>query len=143
MHTQGDGADEVLRYLAANRTAVYIGGLLVISAPIALVQVGIELPAAARSALVVASLAVMIVTYVAERRVGDEVQESHKAAATGERETYSRRTRLAVAAAVVGLAVGVYVAVEVDALVGLLFIAGAYLFTYVAYRGGDDGGGRP
>jgi hypothetical protein len=42
--------------------------------------------------------------------------------------------------AVVGIAIGIYVLMEVNLFAGLLFILGAYLFAYMGYRteGGND-----
>ncbi|MFC7173692.1 hypothetical protein ACFQL0_10715 [Haloplanus litoreus] len=79
----------------------------------------------------------MIVTYIAERRVG----QGHIDERTGEStESYSLRLRASVATAVVGLAVGVYAIMEISVFTGALFILGAFLFAYMGYRTeGADG----
>ncbi|MFB6167727.1 MAG: hypothetical protein ABEJ43_02650 [Haloferacaceae archaeon] len=136
MAGRGDGADRLFRLLVSHRMLVYVGGLVVIGSPLFIVRAfGRELPWSVRTALVVSSLAVMIVTYVGERRVGHD----HLDDTTGEStEEYPLRMRLAVAMAVLGLAVGVFIAIEVDILGGLLFVGGSYFFAYLAYH--DDAG---
>ncbi|MFB6157141.1 MAG: hypothetical protein ABEJ34_04805 [Haloferacaceae archaeon] len=136
---RGEGLDRLFRLLVAHRMLVYVGGLVVIGIPLFMVRAfGRELPWAVRTTLVVTSLTIMIVTYVGERRVGHD----HLDDTTGEStEEYPLRMRLAVAMAVLGLAVGVFVALEVNVLGGLMFIGGSYFFAYVAYRDGDDGAG--
>lgn len=141
-HARSDGGDP-LALLAAYRLPIYVGGLIVIGTPLALAEVtGIVLPPAARTALVVVSLAVMVATYVGERRVRNDTGAGARASTGTERgdgalsrPEYSLRERIAVAAAVVGVAVGVYVAAAGDLIVGLLFVLGAYAFAYLAYRG--------
>lgn len=132
----------LFRFLVAYRIVVYLGGLTVIGVPLLLQRAfDVAVPSSARTALVTVSLALMVVTYLAERRVG----YGHVDPQTGEsKESYSLRLRLSVAVAVVGVAVGIYVALEVNFVAGLLFVAGAYLFGYLGYRGeldaeGDDG----
>ncbi|WP_248896957.1 hypothetical protein [Haloplanus halobius] len=122
----------LLRYLVSHRLFVYLGGLVVIGIPIILQRAyGTELSPGTRTAIVVVSLLVMIVTYIGERRVGsDHVDER-----TGEStESYSLRLRVSVATAIVGLAIGIYVAMEVNVFSGFLFILGACLFGYMGYR---------
>ena len=125
--------DPLFRLLVAYRSFVYLGGLLVISLPLFLsVAFDVEPPATVRAVVVTVSLAIMVVTYVGERRVGHD----HIDPRTGQpTEAYSLRMRVALALAVVGIAVGIYVALEVNSLAGTLFVLGAYLFGYLGYRG--------
>ncbi|GAB6859927.1 hypothetical protein ACFR97_03250 [Haloplanus litoreus] len=128
----------LFRFLVTYRLFVYLGGLIAIGIPLALQRAyGTELSPGARTAIVVASLSVMIVTYIAERRVG----QGHIDERTGEStESYSLRLRASVATAVVGLAVGVYAIMEISVFTGALFILGAFLFAYMGYRTeGADG----
>jgi hypothetical protein len=126
-----------MRFLVTYRLLVYLGGLIAIGIPLLLQRAyGTELSPGARTAIVVVSLAVMIVTYVAERRVGQDHIDDH----TGEpTESYSLRLRASVATAVVGLAVGIYAIMEIDGITGGLFVLGAFLFAYMGYR--TEGGG--
>jgi hypothetical protein len=48
--------------------------------------------------------------------------------------------RAAVALSILGVAAGIYVALEVNPIAGALFVLGAYLFGYVGYRREFDGG---
>ena len=144
-HARSDGSDgDPLALLAAYRLPIYVGGLAAIGTPLALAEVtGIVLPPAARTAVVVVSLVVMVATYIGERRDRARTAadpDRDRAAARGGRDLpeYSLRARVAVAAAVVGVAVGVYVAAAGDLVVGLLFVLGAYFFGYVAYRGEES-----
>jgi uncharacterized membrane protein YgdD (TMEM256/DUF423 family) len=132
--TESSGLDPLFRLLVTYRLLVYFGGLFVIGLPLLFRALDIELPGTARTVLVVVTLAVMVLTYLGERRVG--YADSRTESAT---EEYSLQTRLAFALALVGVAVGIYVALEVNTLTGLLFIAGAYLFGYMGYRRGLDG----
>lgn len=142
-HARSNGSDgDPLALLAAYRLPIYLGGLAAIGTPLALAEVtGIVVPPAARTAVVVVSLVVMVATYAGERRdrarsaAGDGEPSATRGDRTSPNPEYSLRARLAVAAAVVGVAVGVYVAAAGDLVVGLLFVFGAYLFGYVAYRG--------
>lgn len=122
----------LLRFLVTYRLFVYLGGLIAIGVPLVLQRAyGTELSPGARTAIVVVSLGVMIVTYLAERRVG----QGHIDDRTGEsRESYSTRLRVSVATAIVGIAIGIYVAMEVNPFAGALFIIGAFLFGYMGYR---------
>lgn len=129
--TESSGLDPLFRMLVSYRLLVYFGGLFVISLPLLLRALGIELPGTARTVLVVITLAVMLLTYLGERRVG--YADTRTESAT---EEYSLKTRLALVLAVAGIAIGVYVALELNTIGGLLFIAGAYLFGYLGYRGG-------
>jgi hypothetical protein len=121
----------LLRFLVAYRLFIYLGGLIAIGIPLALQRAyGMELSPGARTAIVVVSLGLMIVTYIGERRVGRD----HSGAGTGSGESYSLRLRASIATAVVGLAVGIYVAMEINPLTGGFFILGAFLFAYMGYR---------
>jgi len=130
----------LFRFLVAYRIFVYLGGLIAIGIPLVLQRAyGTELSPGARTAIVVVSLGVMIVTYIAERRVGS----SHINQRTGESmESYSLRLRASVATAVVGLAIGIYAVMEINIFTGSLFILGAFFFAYMGYRKeveGSDG----
>lgn len=124
----------LFRFLVAYRMFVYLGGLIAIGIPLALQRAfGMELSPGARTAIVVVSLGVMIVTYIGERRVGSD----HAQAGTGvegSSESYSLRLRASIATAVVGVAVGIYVFLEVSRGAGVFFIIGAFLFAYMGYR---------
>jgi hypothetical protein len=140
-HTRETGLSHLFRFLVAYRMLIYLGGLVAIGIPLFLQRAfSIEVSAGARSAIVLVSLAVMVVTYVGERRVGDDHVDERTGKST---ESYSVRMRLSIALAVVGIAVGIYVAMEVNLVGGLVFILGAYLFGYLGYRGegtvGSDG----
>lgn len=130
--TSSRGFGTLLRFLVTYRLLVYLGGLIAIGIPLVLQRVyGVQLSPGARTAIVVVSLGVMIVTYLAERRV----EQDHIDDRTGEStEAYSTRLRVSVATAIVGLAIGVYVSIEVNLLAGALFIIGAFLFGYMGYR---------
>lgn len=129
--TDRSGLETLVRSLVAHRAVVYGGGLLAIGLPRALrTAAGIEVATPLRTLLVVASLGLMILTYLGERSADTEDAEP-TASGTG----YSRRTRTTVAIGLVGIAIGIYVAIEVDTLVGLLFIGGGLLFGRSAYRG--------
>ncbi|WP_254545021.1 hypothetical protein [Halomarina pelagica] len=128
----------MLGLLVAHRTVVYLGGLAVIALPIALeAAAGITVPRAVRTALVAVTLAVMIVTYLGERR-------ARRAARRGEtaEPSYPLRTRLAAVLALAGVAAGLYAALEVNPILGLLFVGGALLFGRIAFRDGEDGDRR-
>lgn len=130
--------DPFMGVLAKYSLVIYLLGLLVISVPLVLAWgPGIVVPATARVVIVGVSLAVMVATYVAERRIVFDDGDGREP--TSE---YSLRTRAAVVAAIVGLAAGVYIAVEVDPIYGFLFILGAYLFSRMAFKGEGDGDGR-
>jgi hypothetical protein len=124
----------LLRFLVAYRLFIYLGGLVAIGIPLALQRAyGMELSPGARTAIVVVSLGLMIVTYLGERRVGRD----HSSTGTGvdeEADAYSLRLRASIATAVVGLAVGIYVVMEINPLTGAFFILGAVLFAYMGYR---------
>lgn len=138
--------EDVAALLVAYRLLIYFGGLAVIGAPLALQSVaGVTTPTSVRAALTVTVVAVMIVTYLSERRVGGpptsgSAPDADASAADRSGTGYPLRTRVAVAAAVLGLAIGVYVALEVSRVGGVLFVAGSYMFAYLAYD--SDWGGR-
>lgn len=126
------GVEFVARLLVAYRLLFYLGGLLAISAPLVVAWVfDVVLPPAARSAIVGVSFAVLLLTYLAERRVGLD----HVDPATGSpREPYSLRLRASVVLAIVGIAVGSYLVLAGSVGPGLLFLFGAALFFQLAYR---------
>ena len=141
------GVDALSRLLVTYRLPIYLGGLVAIGTPLAVASAfDVAVPPAARTAVVVASLGLMVVTYLAERRVGvPDRAGRHGASGRGrEGSEYSLAARAAVALAVLGVAVGVYLGLERDLLTGLLFVGGAYLFAYLGYRvlGRDAGGDR-
>ena len=116
------------QFLAAHRLSIYLGGLIAILLPRILRTVsGVSLAPVTRTVIVFGSLLLMVVTYLAERQVRRADGES---IAT---DTYSLQTRVLVGLAVVGLALGVYLALEGRPLIGLLFLGGALLFLRMAY----------
>jgi small-conductance mechanosensitive channel len=134
--TDSDGHLSFTNTLVANRLPIYIGGLLVISMPLVLSSAfSVVIPKTARTILVGVALTVMVATYIVERHVGyDRERESR----TGDEPRYSLRLRVVLALSIVGIAVGIYVALEIALLTGLLFIVGAYLFGYIGCRGEFD-----
>lgn len=137
--TESGGLEPLFRLLVAYRFFVYVGGLFVLGVPLVLSMVGVTISQTARTVLVVAVLCVMVLTYAGERRVGHDHIDPRTGKST---EDYPLGMRVAVALAAVGVAVGVYVAIEVNPLTGLVFVVGAYFFGYLGYRGGrDDGAG--
>jgi small-conductance mechanosensitive channel len=131
--TDLDGYLPLAGILVAYRLPIYVGGLLVISIPLVLSSVfSVVVPETARTVLVGVTLAVMIATYIAEHYVGYDRESEPR---TEDEPTYSLRLRIALALSIVGIAVGIYVALEIALFTGLLFITGAYLFGYVGYRG--------
>ena len=143
MNTDIDAPGELGAFLVTHRIAIYMGGVAVIALPLVLHNAaGVTVSRSARLAITVAMVGLMAVTYLAELRLGTDVDDSRdeatgRASASG---GYPLRTQIAVGAAVLGLALGVYVGLEVSWLAGLLFAAGAYFFAYMAYEG--DGGDR-
>ena len=141
-----EGPGDVAAMLVAYRLLIYFGGLAAIGTPLALQNLaGVTTPVSVRAALTVSVVGLMVVTYLAERRVDARSTPD----ATGGADTtsggssdggYPLRTRVAVAAAVLGLAIGVYVALELSPVGGVLFVAGSYLFAYLAYE--SDWGGE-
>lgn len=117
-----------MRFLAAHRVSIYVGGLIAILLPrILRIAADITLAPLTRTVIVVGSLLLMVVTYLAERQArGDD-------GAGPTAGDYSTRTRVLVGLAVVGLALGVYLAFEGRPLFGLLFLGGALLFLRIAY----------
>lgn len=149
-HTVDSPLADLGGMLVAYRLAIYLGGLAVIGFPLALREAtGTTLPESVRIALTVSIVSLMVVTYVAELRIGtdDDGDDSATATSAAPSETdgsggYPLRTRVAAASAVVGLAAGVYVAIEVSIPVGLLFVVGSYLFAYLAYDSDGATGGE-
>ncbi|HET7325503.1 MAG TPA: hypothetical protein VFJ06_14340 [Halococcus sp.] len=131
--TQQGGLTPLFQLLVTYRLLVYFGGLFVIGLPLLFGALGIEFPGTARTVIVFITLAVMVLTYLGERRVG--FPDSRSETTT---QDYPLKMRLTLAVALVGIAVGVYVALTVNTFTGLLFIAGAYFFGYMGYRGGLD-----
>lgn len=97
----------------------------------------IPFPRQLRQIVVAVTLAVMVVTYLAERRYARGRDGDGPGAGSDEEEApeYSLYARAAMAAAAVGVAIGIYVGIALERLfVGALFILGAYLFVHMAYR---------
>lgn len=130
----------LFRVLVAYRMLIYLGGLIAIGIPLIVQRLyGIELSPGARTAIVGVSLGVMIVTYIGERREGRDHLDSR----TGEpTESYSLRLRATIAVAVTGLAIGIYVMMEINPLAGAFFILGAFLFGYMGYNTEEGTRGR-
>lgn len=116
---------------------VYLGGLFVILLPTILRRLmNIELPLRLRRILVGGALAIMILTYFAERRYrqNDDTDDSGDET-DSELPEYSLYARLSLAGAAVGVAIGFYVGYASERpLIGALFIFGAYLFVRMGYR---------
>lgn len=122
----------LFRFLVTYRLFVYLGGLIAIGVPLLIQRAyGTHLSPGARTAIVFVSLGVMIVTYIAERRVGHGHIDEQTGKST---ESYSLRLRITLATAVIGLAIGVYAVMEINIPTGALFIIGAFLFAYIGYR---------
>lgn len=128
----GTALDALLELLVAYRGVVYVGGLLAIGSPLLAVHgFGVEPPRAVRVTVVWVSLGVMILTYVGERRLGTTGTGGRP---NEDREPFSLHVRAALVMAVLGVAVGVYAAIEVSLVIGLLFVVGAILFGQFAFR---------
>ena len=140
----GPGLDHLARFLVAYRLLLYLGGLVAISLPLVLTWAfDVTLSPAARSTVVGVSFAVIVVTYLAERRVGLD----HVDPVTGSpREAYSLRLRASLVLAIAGVALGAYLLLVGRWAMGALFLLGAVLFFQLAYRAerptGGRGGGR-
>lgn len=130
--TNANALAALLELLVAYRGLVYVGGLVAIGSPLLFVHgFGIELPWAVRAAIIWVSLGVMLLTYVGERRVGTTRRDARPDEG---RQPFSLRVRVALVMAILGVAVGVYAAIEVSLVVGLLFVVGAILFGQFAFR---------
>lgn len=128
------GNPELLfRLLVAYRLLFYLGGLLAMSAPLlAAWAFGVEVAQPVRTTVVTVSFGVILLTYLAERRVGLD----HVDPATGApKEQYSTQLRASVVLAIVGIALGVYFLLRGNLPATLLFVGGAFLFFQRAYRG--------
>lgn len=126
----------LLQFFAAYSDVIYIAGVLVISIPVVLAWVfEIFVSSTVRFMVVGASLSVMILAYIGERRA--RFPDAEKSLDERKRE-YSTRTRLLVAGAVLGLGLGIYSAIEINLLVGGVFFIGAYLFTRLAFNSTED-----
>lgn len=130
--TSDDESELLFRFLVAHRILIYVGALIAISMPLGLAWAfDYELSPGARTAVVGVSMGVIVLTYLAERRVGLE----HGGPETGSTaESYSTRLQASIALAIVGIAAGVYVFLEHDEVAGLLFLVGALFFFQLAYR---------
>lgn len=127
--TESIRLDSLFQLLVTYRLFIYFGGVFLIALPLLFRTLGIELSGIARTVVVVVTLAVMILTYLGEHRVG--FPDSRTETPTSE---YPLQMRLILILALLGIIVGIYVVVEVSTLIGLLFIIGAYLFGYMGYR---------
>ncbi|MFC7167767.1 hypothetical protein [Halospeciosus flavus] len=136
-------ARRVARELASRRLFAYAFGLAIVTAPQALTSLGVTVTGVLRTGFLAVGLGLMVVTYVAELWVGrNEVDSSEEAGAApteADDDRYSTRDRLVVGLAALGVAVGVYVALTVDQLAGILFVGGALLFGQYAFRRGREG----
>lgn len=133
MSQRSRGADlaYVARLLVAYRIPLYVGSLIAMSVPLVLTWTfDITLSPAARSTIVAISFGVILVTYLAERRVGLDHTDPTGASA----DAYSLRLRASMVLAVVGIAAGLYLLLRGSTGPGLLFLAGALLFFQLAYR---------
>lgn len=130
--TRDDRFGVLFRFLVAYRLLFYLGGLIAMSLPLGLAWLyDLELPSAARMTIVTVSFGVILLTYLAERRVGLGHVDPH----TGEpTESYSLRLRASVVLAIIGIAAGVYLVLDGRPAAGLLFVGGALLFFQLAYR---------
>lgn len=147
------GLNSLFRSLVAYRLVLYSGGVLAIATPLLLRRAfDIELSATTRTSIVGVSFEVMLLTYLGERRVtpvsveadeqrGSTIATGRAPADVGSRRTagaaeprYSRKTRTIFAMSLIHLAIGIYVTLEVNLLVGVLFIVGAFLFGQAAFR---------
>lgn len=150
MTPDSDAARGLAKLLVTYRMTIYLGGIAILGIPLVLHSVaGVTVSTSGRAALTVSVLALMIATYIAELTVdeGDSDDDGTAASAsTGSTSDvdggYPLRTRVSVAMAAIGLAIGVYIGLEESALAGLVFVAGAYFFAYLAYEGtGEDENG--
>jgi hypothetical protein len=103
--------------LEPRRYLIYLGGLGAVILSRALGPTWLRTP------VFVLALTVMCTTYLAELHDGDEAVET---------------TTLVLGLAVVGIAVGAFVASEVNPIAGFLFVAGGILFFRAATRGAPD-----
>ncbi|MFC5970914.1 hypothetical protein ACFPYI_06170 [Halomarina salina] len=158
------GATALLHVLVEFRYVVYLGGLAAIAAPTLLEYADVSVPLSARRLVVGIVLAVMAVTYLGERRFvhggggrsdagdhddgartdsdrRDDGERSGERGANQFGDSFDWRTRLALVGAIAGIALGVYVAVAVDLLYGVVFVVGAYLFAQLAVQSRGENGG--
>lgn len=160
-----DAASGLAKLLVTYRMTIYLGGIAILGIPLVLHSVaGVTVSTSGRAALTVSVVSLMVATYVAELRVDvdeDDDRDATDASTGGASSTspggsggsteraadvgggYPLRTRASVALAALGLAVGVYLGLERSILEGLVFVAGAYFFAYLAYEGdgeNDNGG---
>ncbi|ESS11159.1 MAG: hypothetical protein A07HR60_01875 [uncultured archaeon A07HR60] len=127
----------LVRTLVDHQNAIYVGGLLVITAPRALEESGIVIPQQARTAIVAGVLAVMIGTYLGERRIGGGASAGTDTdTATATPDTV---TQLSVAATLSGIAVGGYLVLQGQLWIGGLFAVGAIAFARMAIARAADG----
>lgn len=159
MEREASRPRRIARALATRRLFAYAAGLAIVTFPRALASLGYSVPSALRTACLVLGLGLMVVTYASELWVGrseesaaeDRAAEGRAAeperrdvapsdTARGE-PTYSRRDRIVISLSALGVAAGVYIALNIDQVTGLLFILGAFLFGQYGFRKGRDGSG--
>ncbi|WP_458189694.1 hypothetical protein [Haladaptatus sp. NG-WS-4] len=120
----------LLCLLVVYRIPIYVGGVAVIGLLWVFDRAVGGVTGAVRTALVTVALAVMVFTYVGELVVGRAREESQ----TDESfERYSRKTKVAAAVAIGGLAVAAYLALTSNVLGALVFVAGSYLFARLGF----------
>lgn len=136
MESEQNGIQAIARFLVDHRMLLYVGALMAMSLPLGLVWLyGVELSPAARTTIVAVSFGVILVTYLAERRVGLDHADASTGAAT---PRYPLRMRVGVVLAIVGIAGGVFLALDGRPAVGLLFLVGAVFFLQMAYRSEEE-----
>lgn len=149
MTPDSDAASGLAKMLVTYRMTIYLGGIAILGIPLVLHSVaGVTVSTSGRAALTVSVVGLMVATYVAELRVDEEDDESSASNVTDEETStdraadvgggYPLRTRASVALAAVGVAIGVYLGLERSILEGLVFVAGAYFFAYLAYEGDGE-----
>lgn len=137
MASEGDGTHGLFRFLVDYRLWLYFAALFAMSLPLGLVWLyNIEISTAARTTIVAVSFAVILVTYLAERRVGLS-HDTATADASG--PAYPLRMRAGVVLAILGVAGGVFFALDGRPLVGLMFGVGAVFFLQMAYQSDNVG----
>ncbi|MFB6234538.1 MAG: hypothetical protein ABEH81_02955 [Halopenitus sp.] len=161
MTPDSDAASGLAKMLVTYRMTIYLGGIAILGIPLVLHSVaGVTVSTSVRAALTVSVVGLMVATYVAELRVDEDDNESaadNAIEGSGTKDTdatastdssteraadvgggYPLRTRASVALAAVGVAIGVYLGLERSILEGIVFVAGAYFFAYLAYEGDGE-----
>ena len=123
----------LLGLLVRYRIPIYFGGLFILGLPLLLQALEIGTSGTTRTLLVILVLSVMVLTYLAERRLGIDTPQSNQSQPDSATETYSFKARALFVVAILGLGAGLYVALQVDLLFGIVIAIGAYLLGYVTY----------